>query len=317
MASLKEVGERKLIQNMLNILRPRSKDTVIGPGDDAAVISGCADGKVVVTTDTVTFERHKPAGMTWEQFGWTAAAVNFSDLAAMGARPLGFLAAMALPDELDESALYDIVSGIDQCCEFCNTEVIGGDTKPGAGSISGTALGSLEGRPPLTRAGARPGDIVAVTGSVGNAAAGFAALQYGLEDEDSVFSLMVPVPRTEEGMKLAASGAVRSCMDLSDGLSNAALTVCRRSHVGMDIEWEFVPLGPGVEEAAAKTGQDPRDLALRWGGDYELLFTFDKEQIQKLYDAQLEFSIIGTVTNDRGPFLVENGERTEMKDGLY
>ncbi|MDD2626313.1 MAG: thiamine-phosphate kinase [Candidatus Methanomethylophilus sp.] len=317
MATLKEVGERQLIRNMLDIFRPRSRDTEIGPGDDAAVVGGIIDGRVVVTTDTVTFERHKPRGMTWEQFGWTAAAVNFSDLASMGARPLGFLAAMALPAELDESALYDIASGIDQCCEFCHTEVIGGDTKPGTGLISGTALGTMDGRPPLTRSAAQPGDIVAVTGSIGNAAAGFAAIQYGLRDEDSVFSLMVPVPRTEEGVKLSKSGAVHSCMDLSDGLANAALTVCRRSHVGMELEWEFIPVGAGVEPAAAQTGQDPKDLALRWGGDYELLFTFDRGQIQKLYDAKVEFSIIGTVTNDQRPFLNDGGVRTEMKDGIY
>jgi len=318
MATLKEVGERQLIENMLSIIRPRSKDTILGPGDDAAVIDGCTDGKVVVTTDTVTFQRHKPTGMTWEQFGWTAAAVNFSDLAAMGARPIGFLAAMTMPDELDESSLYDIASGIDQCCEFVQTDVIGGDTKPGAGSISGTALGALEGRPPLTRGGARPGDIIAITGSVGNAAAGFFAQQYGFDDEDSVFSLMVPVPRVEEGLKLSRSGIVTACMDLSDGLANAACTICKQSHVGMEIQWEFVPVGEGVAEIARRTDQDEKDLALRWGGDYELMFTFDKSRIQKLYDAGLQFSIIGQVTNDRAPFLLEGDDRrTEMQNGLY
>lgn len=311
MASLGEVGERGLVKNILKIIRPCQG---LGPGDDAAVLD---DGKAVICTDTVTFDRHFPKGMTFEQFGWTAAAVNFSDLAAMGARPTGFLAALNLPEDLDEKDLYDIVSGMDQCAEFCGTSIVGGDTKFGGRSITGVAVGSLDGRKPLTRGGARPGDIVAVTGSLGSAAAGFFASENGLDMPDSVFALMVPVPRVEEGIILSESGAVTSCMDLSDGLAVAARAVCEASGVGMELQAEFIPAGDDVDETASALGMDRRDLILYWGGDYELMFTFRKDMVGRLHSSGLAFSIIGVVTEGSAPYITEGDARTRVEDGSY
>lgn len=313
MASLKEVGERELIRNIMKVIRPCSG---IGPGDDAAV-TVADDGKVVICTDIVTFDRHFPKGMTYEHFGWTAAAVNFSDIASMGARPTGFLAALALPEDLDEDALYDIMSGMDQCAEFCGAEILGGDTKFGSGAIAGTAIGTLDGRAPLTRSGAHPGDIVAVTGCLGSAAAGYFAAENGIDDRDSVFSLTVPIPRVKEGLALSGSGAVTSCMDLSDGLAEAAKGICRASGVGMEIEMSFIPEGEGVGRICRILGMDRRDLTLYWGGDYELLFTFKKELVHLLYEADLEFSVIGVVTDGDGPYITDGEARTGMEDGRF
>ncbi|AGI48371.1 thiamine-monophosphate kinase [Thermoplasmatales archaeon BRNA1] len=316
MAALKDVGERKLVENIRNIVRPRSADTVIGMGDDAAVVK--CPGDLVVSTDVVSAERHMPSGMTYEQFGWTAAAVNFSDLASMGARPVGFLAAISAPGDMEEADLYDIVSGIDQCCEHVGTDVIGGDTKPGALSVAGTAVGSMDGLTPMTRNGARPGDLVAVTGTLGLAAAGYYSIEAGIEEaDDERFALNVPLPHIDDGIRMAKSGIVTSCMDLSDGLANAARTICRQSHVGMEIEWEFLPVGENVEDICRQAGKDVKDAVLRWGGDYELMFTFRKDKVQKLYDSGLVFSIIGIVNNDSGPVLAEDGSRSEMGDGIY
>lgn len=313
MASLKEVGERELVRNIARILRPYPK---VGPGDDAAVVDN-GDRNVVISADTVTFGRHFPEGMTYEQFGWTAAAVNFSDIAAMGARPTSLLAALNLPEDLEDSALYDIMSGMDQCAEFCDTWVVGGDTKLGGSSITGVATGSLDGRKPLLRSGAKPGDIVAVTGSLGSAAAGFFGMGKGMDVPDSVFSLMVPVPRVEEGIKLSKSGAVTSCMDLSDGLAVAARSICGASGVGMDVQEEFLPVGDDVDRVAEALGMDRRDLVLYWGGDYELMFTFRKDMIDRLYKADLAFSIVGLVTDGACPYISKDDEREAMKDGSY
>ena len=109
---------------------------------------------------------------------------------------------------------------------------------------------------------------------------------------------------------MAASGAVSSCMDLSDGLGNACRTICARSHVGMEIEWEFLPIGEEVEEICALCRKDVKETVVRWGGDYELLFTFDKSKIQDLYDAGVAFSIIGVVTNDSAPYLCDGEQRS-------
>ena len=310
MPLLRDIGERRLIEDFRSFIRPEGR---VGPGDDAAVI----EKGVVATTDIVTFDRHFPAGMTYEQFGWYAAAVSFSDLAAMGARPTGFLAALALPPDLEAQAAYDIMSGIDQCAEFCGTGIVGGDTKPGPGIVAGTALGSMDGRKPMLRSGAVPGDFVAVTGPLGGPAAALEALDLGIEAEDAKNALYMPVPKVAEGMALAECGAVSSCMDLSDGLGTALNTLCSMSGVGMEIEMEFIPREDYVEDIAEKAGVPLRKLLFDCGGEYELLFTADRSMMGKIYESGTEFSIIGIVDGSGKAVLMENGERSVIANGRY
>ena len=238
-------------------------------------------------------------------------------MAAMGARPTGFLAALALPPDLEAQAAYDIMSGIDQCCEYCGTGIVGGDTKSGPGIVCGTALGTMDGRPPMLRSGARPGDIVAVTGPLGSPAAAFIAIENGVDAQEAKDSLYVPIPRVAEGSAMAGSGAVTSCMDLSDGLGTALNTLCEASGVGMDVELDFIPRGPWVDEMAELSGRPAKDLLLGWGGEYELVFTADRDRLERLYDAELEFSIIGMVNDSGAPCLIENGSRTVIPYGEY
>lgn len=313
MSQLKEVGERQLIRNIRKVIRPAPD--VAGTDDDAAILK--TEGDLAVCSDVVTFERHMPRTMSYEQFGWTAAAVNFSDLAAMGARPIGLIASLALPDDMEEADLYDIMSGMDQCAEYCHTKIIGGDTKPGHGSISCTALGSMDGRRPMLRNGANPGDVVAVTGPLGAPAAGFHAVMNGLEAEDAIFSLMTPVPMINEGMELSRCGRVTSCIDLSDGLATAANIICEQSRVGMEIVWDFIPEGAGVEEVGEALHIPKEDMMLNWGGEYELLFTFAKEDIDRLQKTGVYFHIIGRVTNDDGVYLIKDEERRRLEHGRY
>lgn len=310
MALIADLGERRLIEDFMSFIHPEG---MVGPGDDAAVlING-----TVASTDIVTFDRHMPAGMTYEQFGWYAAAVSFSDLAAMGARPTGFLAALALPGDLDPQNAYDIMSGIDQCCEFCGTGIIGGDTKPGPGIVTGTALGSMDNRKPMLRSGARPGDLVAVTGALGGPAAALLDLEHNLGLEYARESLYVPIPRIDAGIDLAGSGCVTSCMDLSDGLGTALNTICRASNVGIDVEYDFIPKGEGVIEASEATGTPTEDLLLYYGGEYELVFTVGKEGLDRLYDTELEFSVIGMVNDSGKAGFLKDGSRREVGYGHY
>ena len=310
MTLLGDIDERDLIADFMSFIRPEGR---VGPGDDAAVTM---EG-TVASTDIVTFDRHFPAGMTYEQFGWHAAAVSFSDLAAMGARPTGFLAALALPADLEAQAAYDIMSGIDQCAEFCGTGIIGGDTKRGPGIVAGTALGVMDGRTPMLRSGAVPGDVVAVTGPLGGPAAALEAMDLGLEAEDARSALYTPVPRVSEGMSLAASGAVSSCMDLSDGLGTALNTLCKASSVGMDVELDFIPREDYVEDIARESGKPVKELLLGCGGEYELLFTADRDRLGKIYEAEVPFHIIGVVNDAGRPELLEGGARSVIPYGRY
>ena len=315
MTTLKETGEKKLVEMISGVVTNRSEGVDIGIGDDAAVLT--CRGKTVACADIVGARRHMPEGMTFEQFGWTSAAVCFSDLAAMGAKPVGFLPSITAPEDMEVADLLDVVSGIDQCCESAKTSVVGGDTKPGGLSVAGTAIGEMDGRRPMTRDGARPGNVVALTGTLGNPAAGFYSLGTDIEADDERFSLYVPVPHVEDGVKLAETGAVTPCIDLSDGLATAASEVCQKSHVGMTFEWDFLPVGANVEEICEKLGKDVRDAVLRWGGEYELLFTFDKNDIQKIYDAGVQFSIVGIVGNRDGAYLHSSSGEESLGHGVY
>jgi thiamine-monophosphate kinase len=309
MVSVKDIGERGLIHKAMNIIRPYPHP---GQRDDAVVI----DDNTVVCTDIVSFDRHLSEGMSYEEFGWMAVAVNFSDLASMGAVPKYFLSAVSIPENLDEKNFTDIISGMEECAEACDAYIVGGDTKFGQGLIAGTAIGSLEDRKPLLRSGARPGDIVAVTGSLGSAAAGYFSLKNKI-DGIPLSSLRTPIPRIKEGIALSKSGAVTSCTDLSDGLAEGAKCICFSSHTGMDIHMEFIPEGEGVSAVSDALSMDKKDLVLYWGGDYELLFTFDKRKIDLLYDYDIDFSVIGMVTNDKFPFISHNGERRVIRSGRY
>ena len=312
MASLKDVGERALIDRVIKGLRRTSQ---LGPGDDAACID--VNGtKIVAATDSVTFERHLAKGMTMEEFGWLAAAVNFSDIASMGARPIGILAAVSLPSETDEKVLYDIMSGIDQCAEFCGTEVLGGDTKSGCGSVCGTALGVCDHKV-LTRSGARPGDLVAVTGALGSASAGWYAALNGINDKHALSAVKLPVPRVKEGLFLSKSGIATSCMDISDGLSTTAAAICRSSGVGMDIVFESLPKGKGVDNVCKKLKLSDEQLMLNGGGEYELMFTFRKEHLDALHSSDIDVSVIGVVKKGDRAHLTCSGVTKQMGNEGY
>ena len=308
MALLKDIGERSLVRNITSRIRPCGR---FGPGDDAAVLT--LKGKTVISTDVVTFRRHMPAGMTFEEFGWMAAAVNFSDIASMGARPVGILAALSMPPDMDESCVYDMMTGIDRCAEHCGTYVIGGDTKTGEGSICGTAVGDMDDRDPLMRSGARPGNVVAVTGTLGSAAAGYYAIKNGIDEPEAIMSLKRPMPRVKEGIVLARLGAT-SCVDISDGLSSAVTEICSKSGVGIKIRWDAIPRGAGVSRMTELVPEE--DMVLDFGGDYELLFTFPADIAGELRQ-RMDFTVIGTVNKDAGAYLLKDDRRTEMRNGGY
>ena len=312
MASLKDVGERALIDRIVGNMRRSSH---LGPGDDAACID-INGSKIVLCTDIVTFAKHMAAGTSMEEFGWLAAAVNYSDIASMGARPIGILAAVSLPPETDENDLYDIMKGIDECSEFCSAEILGGDTKSGPGSVCGTAVGICEHKV-LTRSGARPGDLVAVTGGLGAASAGWYAALNGIKNKDALRAVKLPVPRVNEGMFLSKNNIATSCMDISDGLSTTAASICRCSGVGMDIVWEFLPKGKGVAGVCKKLKLSERQLMLNGGGEYELMFTFPERCLKMLHSSDIDFSVIGKVTEGNCANLIADGKIIKMENEGY
>lgn len=251
-------------------------DLELGLEDDCAAIP-MGDEYLLVTTDVVNRRTHIPRGATGRQVGWYTAAVNLSDIAAKGGRPLGLAVAMTLTRTLDVNYVKEIARGLDECCRAQGTEVIGGDTKEGPDvSLAGTAVGLVPKDQLMRRRGARAGDIVAVTGHLGRGGWGYRNLRQG---KPALDALLKPTPRIGTGRLLAESHQVTSCMDLSDGLAASLHQLSSVNGVSFEVEWQRVPLFPKLRRATLAAR---REAALYMGGDYELLFTVGAKEWQKV-----------------------------------
>jgi len=272
MVRLSEIGEKAMVHSIASML---TASVLLGPGDDAAAIE-FGDRFLVISTDMLWETTHFHPRMTWRQKGWMTAAVNLSDMAAMGAQPLGFLMAMGLPADLDENSAREMVQGAADCCDSYGTDYLGGDTKECSELVlTGTSLGSTPKNGLLTRKGAIPGELLMMTGTAGLASAGLLALEKDIESEKAIKALFEPQPRIKEGTLLSSTGKVTSCMDTSDGLSMSLHELGEASGVSFEVNASDLPIDAEVKRIAKISKQDPLEIALHGGGDYQLLFTID------------------------------------------
>jgi len=309
------VGERALISMLSEIFkapdgREKEKEGIlIGPGsDDCAVLDLKGEDCLVVTTDMLHRTTDFPEEMTPWQIGWMSAAVNLSDVAAMGAEPTGLVMAIGMPADTEIAFVEELAKGIQACAEFCGTAVIGGDLDTHAElTITGTALGRVKKSQLLLRRGARPGDLVCVTGYTGSAGAALEALQSRKQVSETVLkALFEPIPRIKEGRQLAESGAVTSMMDTSDGLAMSLYDLARQSHVGFRIRENALPIFREVREFASNL-DELRELALYTGGDFELLITIDPQKLKKVQNI-CNLTIIGECTKYEAGIVLESPE---------
>ena len=287
--TVSDIGEHALISRITARLAEPSW-VLVGPGDDAAVIRPERGALDVLTTDAqvegVHFDRRF---VPPDAIGHRALAVNLSDLAAMGAEPRAALLSFVLPDQLEVAVVDGIVDGLIGLAARHRVAIVGGNVtrSPGPLMIDVTAIGSVRPRRVLTRAGARPGDEVYVTGTIGGAAAGLKSLQSradlsgppqrGPEGSAPLMNneekYLRPEPRVRAGLLLGRNRAATSCIDLSDGLADGLQQIAAASGVGMTVDEAKIPLADGVAEFHGARGDDPVCAALAGGDDYELLFT--------------------------------------------
>jgi thiamine-monophosphate kinase len=241
--------------------------------------------------------------------GWMSAAVNLSDVAAMGAEPTGLVMAIGMPADTEIAFVEELAKGMQACAEFCGTAIIGGDLDTHAElTITGTALGKVKKSQLLLRRGGRPGDLVCVTGYTGSAGAALEALQSRKPVSETVLkALFEPIPRTKEARKLAESGAVTSMMDTSDGLAMSLYDLARQSHVGFRIRESSLPILKEVKEFVPNP-HELTELALYTGGDFELLFTIDPQQVKKVQNI-CNLTVIGECTKYEEGIMLESPER--------
>lgn len=282
----------------------------LGLTDDAAIVDLPAGARLIAAADALVAGIHFPADDPPDAIARKIVRVNLSDLAAMGARPLGLLLTAVFPRDIDAAWLEGFAAGLGADVEEFGAPLIGGDTVAGDGplSLSLTALGTVPGEAVLTRAGAEIGDGIYVSGTIGDGALGLEAVQGGLaslhgaERDYLIDRYRLPRPRLALGERLL--GLAHAAIDVSDGLVADLGHVCECSHTGARIEAGAVPLSPAGR--AALEG-DPALLraVLTGGDDYELLFTAAPEHDDALAvlsrELGLEITRIGTVTEVGGP----------------
>ena len=233
--------------------------------------------RLLVTTDVLVDGVHfRPDLSEPHDWGWKAVAANLSDVAAMGGEPRWLVVALTVPPGIPLERLERVYAGLAEACQAFGVVLVGGDTSSGpALSLAVTALGEAE--QVVTRAGARPGDRLAVTGPLGAAAAGLALLQRGDAGARELLGRFPhlaaahrrPRPDLAAGPRLARAGAT-AMLDVSDGLAGDALHLADASGVGLEVVDGAVPVADGVAEAAALLGRDPVELALGGGEDFVL-----------------------------------------------
>ena len=259
-------GEFDLIARIRARVATRA-DVVLGIGDDAALLAPPPGRQLVVTADTLNDGVHFPRGTSPADIGWKALAVNLSDLASMGAEPAWCTLSLSLPQS-DPAWIEGFLDGFLALAGQHGIALVGGDTTRGPLSISVTAMGLVEPGQALRRDGARVGDEVWVTGTLGDAAGGLALL-----DREPVPALRArldrPTPRVATGRALA--GIATACVDVSDGLLADLGHVCARSHVAARIDVDALPASAALMEVIGE--EDRIALQASGGDDYELCFT--------------------------------------------
>jgi thiamine-monophosphate kinase len=238
-----------------------------------------------------------PQQMTGWQIGWMSVAVNLSDIASKGARPLGILMAMGLPPDTELDFLEDIMKGMDDCARKFNTRILGGDTDSHDElTMTGTALGSIKKNLLVKRNGAQTGDMVCVTGNLGSAGVAIMSMDKGISVEPKILkALLEPLPRIHEGIALVQTCAVSSMMDISDGLALSLYDIAKASNVGFKIYEDRLPVLAQVTDLL--DDDELLQAVVYTGGDFELLFTVPPDRLGIVRSA-CPLTVIGEVIKE-------------------
>ncbi len=302
-----ELSERTLIAHIAKLLAKSGNNVIVGAGeDDCAVLDIGAEDYLLVTTDMLHRKTDFPIMMTGRQIGWMSVAVNLSDLASKGARPVGVVIAMGIPPHTELAFIDEIVEGMNECASKNGTQIIGGDVDAHDElTMTGAALGMVKKEQLIRRSGAKPHDMVCVTGNLGSAGAALLALNKKLSVSQEILkALFEPIPRINEGIALAGSRSVTSMMDMSDGLALSLHDMSKASDLGFKIFENRLPVPPDVKKLLK--GKELLDAVVFTGGDFELLFTVAQEKLDKAKKA-CPLTVIGKV--------VKEGVFIEMADG--
>ena len=293
MLKIKDIGEFGLIDRISR--KTKDKDIVIGIGDDAAIIK-TKKGLQVLTTDCLVEGDHfRKDWFTPIQIGMKAIEINVSDIAAMGGIPKYVLVSLSLPKDLSVKFVDELYKGMWKACDKYNIDIIGGNMSHcDTIVISITLIGEVENRNLSLRSGAKPGDLIFVSGNLGNGRAGLRLFQKKIKGFDEVKKrYLEPKAKLKIAWKLAPF--INSMEDISDGLASEIKHICNESKCGAIIYKEKIPILDEVRSSACKLGDDVHDYALYGGEDFELVYTVSKNNLNKINGF-----LIGKIKKNKG-----------------
>jgi thiamine-monophosphate kinase len=313
---LRSLRERELVSSIREEFSTKRRDLILGIGDDAAVIRG-AKGSSLLTTDLLIEGVHFIASLHPARYlGRKSLNVNLSDIAAMGGTPRFALLGLALRKGIARAWVRSFFGGLQAAAEEAGVTLIGGDISVAKRIVvSITVLG--EARNFIRRSGARPGDLIFVSGCLGDAAAGLRLLRRGFrlgQDKRADYLLRAfldPAPQIALGRALSRLNAASSMIDTSDGLSVDLLHLCEESGTGAEIDLDSLPLSPAIRIFEKK----PERLALHGGEDYQLLFSVSPGKLSRVTGLQKRYLIrqVGRMTRGKGVQVVnEIGKRRPL-----
>jgi len=302
-----QLSEFGLIQRFFAQHPVTNTTTRLGIGDDCALLTVPEGYELALTTDTMVEHVHFFAGADPEQLGHKLLAVNLSDLASMGAKPVAVTLALTLPS-VDEDWLSAFASGFLALAERYSVDLIGGDTTSGPLTLTVQAMGLVPCGQALRRSNAKSGDLIYVTGALGDAGLGLKIKQgyHCTEPAEALKRFNSPDPQVQAG--LALIGIANACIDLSDGLAGDLGHILSQSRVGACIDWEQLPLSGAVKDYINDTGDWQMPLCA--GDDYELCFTVSPEKTPLLAGA---YHQIGVIESEPGLRLNKSGQIQALK----
>jgi thiamine-monophosphate kinase len=282
------ISEFSLIERFFN-RQLANKTVTLGIGDDCALLSIPQGHELAVTTDTMVENVHFFADCDPFDLGYKLLAVNLSDLASMGAKPLAVTLALTLP-KVDENWLTQFAAGFFALAEKYGVDLIGGDTTSGSLTLTVQALGLIPTGQALRRSAAKVGDLICVTGTLGDAGLGLKIKQgYHCQQPDAALRRFnQPDPQVAFGQALV--GIANACIDISDGLAGDLGHILQQSQVGACIDWEALPLSAEVNAYIEDT--DDWAMPLTAGDDYELCFTVSPDKVQNLTIPHTKIGVI-------------------------
>lgn len=321
---LQDLGEFGFIDRITPGCLVRSDGVMRGIGDDCAVVR-CAAGRLqLITTDLLVEKVHfLRDAVTPAQLGAKALAVSVSDVAAMGGRPLDAFVSIAVPSDVTVEYLDEIYGGMKRTAARFAVNVLGGDTtgSPADLVINVTLTGEVNESEVLYRDGARPGDVLYVTGFLGDSRAGLDAVLHKRTGESAAATELARrhhevEPHVREGQAVATTGLARAMIDVSDGLAADLSHLCARGHAGAVIEEARLPVSEPLREYCDRHGLDPYALALSGGEDYVLLLAGDPRLPAALVGSGVVLHAIGRVVAEgRREILRRDGERVPLALG--